>query len=313
MALIIALAVGLVLTPLSIRFAHRTGALDHPGDLKVHDEAVPHLGGVAVFVAMSVPLITMRPLLVVLVGCALILGATDDVGDLPIHVRIIIEAVIGIAIATVEPGHGILSFAFSVLITVALINAVNLLDGLDAVASGVAVAASLGFAIVLSGDYRTLALSLAGALLALLVWNRPPAKVYLGDGGSYVIGATLAILLAEAFRAPHSGAMRAGALLLVAVPVADTTVAIVRRHRAGRPLLRGDRGHLYDQLVDRGASTVRAAMVCIAAQVALAAVGVGIAGLPIWLAVAASFTVIVGLGGLLLATFTKPPPPAAEP
>ena len=70
------------------------------------------------------------------------LGGAGEGGDRPSTGRFVIEAVIGIAIGTVEPGHGILSFAFSLLITVALINAVNLLDGLDAVASGVAVAAS---------------------------------------------------------------------------------------------------------------------------------------------------------------------------
>ena len=306
MALILALVVGLIATPLSIRLAHRTGALDRPGELKVQTHPVPHLGGLAVFVAMSIPLLATRPLLILPIGFALILGAADDVGDLPIHIRVSAEAAIGVAVATIEPGRGLGSFLFSVLITVGLINAVNLLDGLDAVAAGVATASALGFAFMLSGDYRTLALALAGSLLAVLVWNRPPARVYLGDGGSYVIGATLAVLLAEAFRMPHDGSLRSGAILLVAVPVADTTVAIVRRYRAGQPLLRGDRGHVYDQLVDRGASTGASALVCIVAQVVLAVVAVAIVGLPLWAAVGAAFVIVVGFGGALLVTFTTP-------
>ena len=308
MALILAFTIGLIVTPLSIRLAHRTGALDRPGDLKVQEQPVPHLGGLAVFMAMSVLMLGTRPLLVIPIGCALLLGVVDDMADLPVYIRISIEVAIGIAVATIEPGRGLASFIFAVLLTVGLINAMNLLDGLDAVAAGVATASALGFGFILSGDYRVLAFALAGALLALLVWNRPPARVYLGDGGSYVIGATLAVLLGEAFRMPHSGSLRSGAILLVAVPIADTTVAIVRRYRAGQPLLQGDRGHIYDQLVDRGASKSESALTFIAAQVILAAVAVAIVGLPSVAAAGVVFVVVVSIGGPVLVSFTSPPP-----
>src|SRR4029453_10608293 len=84
-----------------------------------------------------------------------------------------------------------------------------------------------------------------------------PARIYLGDAGSYLVGTGLALLLALTATADEGVATTAGALLFVAVPVADTTIAIVRRRRAGRPLLEGDRGHIYDQLVDRGWSAER--------------------------------------------------------
>ena len=97
----------------------------------------------------------------------------------------------------------------------------------------------------------------AGALVGFLLWNRPPARIYLGDAGSYLVGTALAILLALTATEHGTEAPTAGALLFVAVPVADTTVAIVRRWRAGQPLRQGDRGHVYDQLVDRGWTTGR--------------------------------------------------------
>ncbi|MCU1351630.1 MAG: UDP-N-acetylmuramyl pentapeptide phosphotransferase/UDP-N-acetylglucosamine-phosphate transferase, partial [Acidimicrobiales bacterium] len=287
MALIVALLVGLVATPLSIRLAHAAGALDQPGALKLQVRAVPYLGGLAVFAAIGLPITRAHPMLLLPLGGALVLGTADDLGDLPVGLRLVAEVAIGLGVAAVEPVHGVAGVLWPVLLTVVLINAVNLLDGLDGMAAGVGIASALGFAVLVSGDARTLALALAGGLAALLVWNRPPARVYLGDGGSYLIGVTLAMLLTSAFVGPTSTAARSGALLLVAVPVADTTVALVRRFRAGRPLLQGDRGHVYDQLVDRGASTGAAALACVAALAALAGAAVGTAHLPTPAALAA--------------------------
>ena len=149
-----------------------------------------------------------------------------------------------------DAGHVVLG----VMAVLVLVNAVNLLDGLDGLAAGVAAFGAIGFvrrAVGLERDAR------AGARRArsagFLVWNAPPARVYLGDAGSYLIGTALAMLFVAASQ--HHAAVVSGAFLFVGVPVADTTVAIVRRLRARTPLLRGDRGHVYDQLVDRGWSS----------------------------------------------------------
>jgi UDP-GlcNAc:undecaprenyl-phosphate/decaprenyl-phosphate GlcNAc-1-phosphate transferase len=189
---------------------------------------------------------------------------------------------------------------------VVLLNAVNLLDGLDALASSVAALGALGFSVVLAGDARVTAMALAGALLGFLVWNRPPARIYLGDAGSYLVGTGLAILLALTFVADDGIATPAGALLFVAVPVADTTIAVVRRRRARRPLFQGDRGHVYDQLVDMGWSSERSTLACTAAQAVFVALGLAASAMTGGAAVALVTVVIVVVGGGALWAFTTP-------
>jgi UDP-GlcNAc:undecaprenyl-phosphate/decaprenyl-phosphate GlcNAc-1-phosphate transferase len=170
----------------------------------------------------------------------------------------------------------------------------------------VAAIGALGFSVALDGDARVAAMALAGALAGFLVWNRPPARIYLGDAGSYLVGTGLALLLVLAFVSDEGLATATGALLFVAVPVADTTIAIVRRRRAGRPLFQGDRGHVYDQLVDRGWSSERATLACAAAQAAFVGLGLAAGAIADGPALALVAVVIVIVGGGALWTFTAP-------
>jgi UDP-GlcNAc:undecaprenyl-phosphate GlcNAc-1-phosphate transferase len=186
------------------------------------------------------------------------------------------------------------------------VNAVNLLDGLDGLAAGVAAVSAAGFAIILDGDARLIAAGVSAALAGFLLWNRPPARIYLGDAGSYLVGVALAVLVAVPLGEGGSFATVAAAGLLVAVPVADTSIAVVRRWRAHRPLLVGDRGHVYDQLVDRRWTPARATVACVAAQALLAVLAVGVAHLPDAAAVAVTLTVTVAVGAWALRTFTTP-------
>ncbi|HEX5095913.1 MAG TPA: hypothetical protein VFX21_07870, partial [Acidimicrobiia bacterium] len=150
------------------------------------------------------------------------------------------------------------------------------------------------------------ALAVVGAIGGVLVWNRPPARIYLGDAGSYLIGTALALLLGGALAPGQPVATGAAALLLVGVPVIDTSVAIVRRFRAHRPLLQGDRGHVYDQLVDRGWRPIAATGACVGAQAVLAAAAIAIAELPAGAAVVTVAIVIALVGGVVLTAFTTP-------
>src|SRR5262249_11908206 len=132
----------------------------------------------------------------------------------------------------------------------------------------------------------------------------PPARIYLGDAGSYLVGTALAMLAVAAIDA--GAAAVSGAALFVGVPVADTVVAIVRRLRAHRPLLRGDRGHVYDQLVGRGWSAVRTVAVFVAAQAVLTAAGIGLANLSEVTAVVVASIAVVVVGVPVVAAFTSP-------
>jgi UDP-GlcNAc:undecaprenyl-phosphate GlcNAc-1-phosphate transferase len=210
-------------------------------------------------------------------------------------------------VAAAVPHHGVVPFLAAVVVTVVLINAVNLLDGLDALASGVGLAAAVGMAWVTEGDGRALALALAGALAGFLVWNKPKAKVYLGDGGAYLLGTVLAELWALAWRPGGSVGRPVAAALLVAVPLIDTTVAVLRRRRSGQPLFQGDRAHVYDQLVDRGLTAPAAVACCVLGQATLVTVGtlatrLGTGG-AIAVTAAAVAAVVAGVGVL---GFTRP-------
>lgn len=300
-----AFVVAVATCPLFARLAVRTGIVDRPGPLKVQRRAVPYLGGLAVLAALAVPTAVLRPWWAVPMVLATALGLRDDSGGLPASLRLAIEVAIALCAAVVGPADDGFTFVATVVFVLVLINAVNLLDGLDALASGVTFFSATGFAVLLAGDAATIAAALAAALAGVLVWNRPPARIYLGDAGTYLLGVVLALLLATAMEGDDSSDAVAS-LLFVAVPVADTTVAILRRWRARRPLFAGDRGHVYDQLVDRGWSAPRAVAACVTAQAAFVVLGLSFASLPPGPAALAVGGVVIAVGAVAISTFTAP-------
>ena len=304
MALIVAFVVAVIATPAAAWLATRVDLVDHPGPLKVHARPIPYLGGLAVLVALIGPVAGARPSLLVPLVLACGLGIADDATDLSPPLRLTVEVGIGIAVAWVIAPHTAGYVALSVAVVLVLVNAVNLLDGLDGLAAGVAAVGAFGFFVVLSGSSATLAVALYGALAGFLVWNAPPARVYLGDAGSYLLGTALAMLFISA--AQYPAAEVSSALLFVGVPVADTAVAIIRRLRAHTPLFRGDRGHVYDQLVDRGWSAKLAVVACVGAQAALTAVGIGVANLTGGVAVCVAVLSVAAVGAAAILAFTSP-------
>jgi UDP-N-acetylmuramyl pentapeptide phosphotransferase/UDP-N-acetylglucosamine-1-phosphate transferase len=222
------------------------------------------------------------------------LGLLDDVGDLPAPLRLAAEAVIGIVVVAVAgpSDFPVLVLILGVAATAVNINAVNLIDGLDGLAAGVVLASAIGFAVVLEGSGQALSLALAGASAGFLVFNRPPARIFLGDAGSYLMGTAQVVLLMLVWSG-GGAADAVAAIAFVAVPGADLAVTITRRARAGVPLLQGDRGHSYDQLVDRGWSRRSAAAALVGAQGALTVIGV----VASYQSPAAAW-LIIGLGGV---------------
>lgn len=282
MVLIVAFLAALVATPLAMALARRIGLLDHPGELKIHVDAVPYLGGLGVAVGLAAGAVRARPALLLPVALALVLGVADDARPIGPTTRLAAQVVVGLAAGAVVPVRvpGLLGMAAVTVLVVLLVNGVNMIDGLDGLAGGVALVASLGFAVVLDDAARAFALALAGALGGFLVFNRPPARIYLGDGGAYLVGAALAVLLALAWSADRPLSVSIGALPLVAVPAAELGFAVLRRVRSRSRLFAGDRGHIYDQLVDRGRSRSAAAGAYVATAGVLAVIAVGALHLP---------------------------------
>lgn len=244
----------LLATPVLARVAVRTGVVDVPGHLKPHADATPYLGGVAVFAGLVTgvvldagPIGALLPL-----AAALLLGLVDDIRALPVLPRLVAEVGIGVLVALELEVTGWSTVAAAVIGTVAVLNAVNFVDGTDGLATGVTVVSCAAATFLLPGTWSVLAACIAAASAAFLVFNKPPARIYLGDAGSYLLGTATAIcLIALAQDAPPGTPTMSvlGTLLGFAMlPVVEMSSTVSRRLLARRPLFEGDRAHLYDRL-----------------------------------------------------------------
>lgn len=239
-----------------------------------------------------------------------VLGLVDDVRHLAPKVRLAIGALIIFAALALTgtgtrlvdvvlyglaemTGWPIILPAFvtvpiSLLIGVVLVlgacNSTNLIDGLDGLCSGVTSIVSLGF-FVLAGhlavyEYSAtgdpvrlvLAIAMVGAAMGFLPWNFNPAKIFMGDAGSMLLGYNCGVLILL-FAERGTFRWSVGALMIFALPVFDTALAMFRRWRAGRSIFEGDRSHFYDQLVQRGFSVKQTVLICYALALVYALVG----------------------------------------
>ncbi len=265
-----------VFTPLAMAVATRTGVVDRPGPLKPQSVAVPYLGGVAVFLGALIGAALRHPMVIVPLAGAVVLGVLDDRLDVPAAARLLGQVAIGTAVALVVPTRvgGVAGGVLVAVVAVVLMNGVNFLDGLDALAAGSAAVGCVAFAVLLHGAGRDLGVAVAAALAGFLLYNRPPARVYLGDGGSYLLGAALALLLASAWAPGTRSALGVASLAIVAVPVGEVAFAVARRARARQSITSGDRRHPYDLAVARGWSRGAAALAYIGAEAVFAVVAV---------------------------------------
>jgi UDP-GlcNAc:undecaprenyl-phosphate GlcNAc-1-phosphate transferase len=279
---LIALGLGVALTPVTGAIGRRIGLVDHPGDLKIHSAAVPVTGGTAVVVAVLAAVgLAGRgdPWLAGAAAVALAGGLIDDLRPSSPWVRLLVQATAGILLVLgglrLEPFGG-LGAAALVVATVACCNAVNMVDGQDGLAAGLGAIAALGLAGVLAtiGISTVLPFALAGGLVGFLMWNRPPARVFLGDGGAYAVGVLLAAAAAHATAEGWHGLLAAGACL--GVVSYELVATIVRRIVRSERVIGGDRDHSYDRigvrLGSRGSATI--VMWCLAAGCSLIGVAV---------------------------------------
>jgi UDP-GlcNAc:undecaprenyl-phosphate/decaprenyl-phosphate GlcNAc-1-phosphate transferase len=282
--LVVAFAIAVVLTPVARWAGLRTGMVDRAGDdpLKVHPEPVSVLGGVAVIAAALVAAtLAERPSgwLLGAVALALATGLIDDIVRLPPTVRVLLQVASG---AMLVAGGldlevlGAAGAAATILLVLACGNAVNLLDGQDGLAGGLAAIGSLGLAAVAAWEGQevvaAMGLALGGGLLGFLVWNRPPARIFLGNGGAYAVGTFLAVLAAAVASSGWTELLAAGTCL--GVLVFELTFTVVRRVGGRATVFEGDRLHSYDLLTALLQSRTQA-------TVALWAVGLTAAGLSI--------------------------------
>ena len=279
---LIAAVAALLLTPLVIAVAPRLGLVDRPGALKVHTAPIP-LAGAAVAIAAGIGVLGSdlpeRVWLLVAVAIAVATGLLDDLRALGVPTRLLLQAAAGVALlatgAELEP-LGPFGGAGLVLAAVATANAVNMLDGQDGLAPGLVAIAGVGLAVLVGGGAAPLAA--AGAACGFLLWNRPPARAFLGDGGAYALGVLLAAGAADASASGWPGLLAAGACLGVFAYELLSTVVRRLAHRSSA--LSGDRDHTYDRLATRLRSRSASTYLMWAAGVAALLIGWAIAELP---------------------------------
>ena len=280
------------LTALAIRAGHRFGLLDHPLGWKEHARPTPYVGGVAVLVAfaavgpaMAGDLDRLWPLPALAAAMAA-LGFMDDRSSLPASLRVAAELGAGALLWVADLGFSVFSSdATNLVLTacwvVALINAINLLDLMDGVASSVAAVAAAGVGVLaaLGGDdaLALLAFALAGSCAGFLVWNlRSPARVYLGDSGTMAIGFLVAGCVAAMPYGDRAGwAILLGAVPLFGVPLFDVALRIHLRLRRGISLLTGGPDSAANWLRTHVGTPRRVSIVLSIVQAALSGLAIG--------------------------------------
>lgn len=281
---VIAGLVAAFVTPLSIILAPKVGAMDVPKDKRrVHNKPMPRFGGIALYAGIMVGLAIFaqgRPHLAeIMVGCTLIyiLGAIDDIKGMKPIIKfagqVVVASIVfgmGLRIEFVSNwfGEGNMDLGIAVCYIVTVIwlvgitNAVNLVDGLDGLAAGISAISALSIAYVsyIHGWYypTTCMMILAGACLGFLPFNFHPAKTFMGDGGSQVLGFALAAL-------SILGTVKSATLVVVVIPalvlglpIFDTLMAIIRRTVRHQSIGTADKEHLHHRILRAGFGQRRA-------------------------------------------------------
>jgi UDP-GlcNAc:undecaprenyl-phosphate/decaprenyl-phosphate GlcNAc-1-phosphate transferase len=276
--LLSALVAGLVViaaTPLAMRLAARVGAVDHPSDRRIHREPTPRLGGLAILAGFLVPVLYYLPAdratRALVTGAVLIalLGAVDDIWGLSPSVKLAGQAACAavpvaagltidhITIPLLGVGNlGPAEYPLTILWFVALVNMINFTDGMDGLAAGISglglttfavLAASLGRA-----DAAIMAAALAGACAAFLWFNFHPARIFMGDSGSMLLGFVIAGVAVGGVMKSAAAIAVVAPLVVLAIPILDTSFVILKRLKHGLPVYSADRSHFHHRFFTIG-------------------------------------------------------------
>ncbi|AEG60296.1 MraY family glycosyltransferase [Desulforamulus ruminis] len=326
LAPLVALVAVLVLTPHVRRLAFRVGALDSPDHRKVHQGVMPRLGGLAIYASFIIAVLVCVPLSKqlwgLLAGATLItaLGILDDIYRLSARTKLvgqvlasIVVIFFGIKITFVSnpfvPGVivslGILAAPLTVVWLVVVINAVNLIDGLDGLASGTSFIAALTMTALIALDtYHvigsidlvmvSLPLIVAAATAGFLKFNFHPASIFLGDGGSMLLGFLLANMAIMGLTKSATVVSVVIPVVILGVPLMDTVFAVIRRFNRNMPIMQPDREHLHHRLLELGLNHRQAVL-------AIYGVNTVLGGIAILLTMLAQGPALILVEGVLLA------------
>jgi UDP-GlcNAc:undecaprenyl-phosphate/decaprenyl-phosphate GlcNAc-1-phosphate transferase len=308
LACAVSFVVTAAVTPVVVELAVRHDLLDHPGGRRLHARAVPRLGGVGVFLGFAVALgaafLLAEPLagtrwrmpatiVPLFIACTILFaaGLLDDLKGVRPVVKLMAQTAAallvcraGFTIDSVGFGPattlalGWLAVPVAVLWLVGVSNAFNLVDGLDGLAAGVGIVALMAVvaskSLIAGAAPPLYSVALIGALLGFLRYNRSPARIFLGDSGSLVVGFLLAYLTVRGATRADGAVLPLVPLCALGYPLLDTGIAMLRRWLRGDPLSRADTRHVHHQLRALGLSVPRAVGV-----ICLLAAGLALLGL----------------------------------
>ena len=279
-ALLCAMVVSFLMSPLVKSFAYKIGAIDVPKDnRRMHKKPTPRLGGLAIFLGFMFSILIFvsidRQLRGILLGAVIIvvLGVVDDITPLRAGFKFLVQ----IVAALVAVYHGVLveilsnpnvfssepywylgwaSIPITVLWIVGITNSVNLIDGLDGLANGVSTISAITMLVIAllvsEGQTALIMAALVGACLGFMPFNKNPAQMFMGDTGSTFLGYVLATVSIQGLFKYYAIISFAVPFLILGLPMFDTLFAIVRRLAHGQNPMSPDRGHIHHRLIDMG-------------------------------------------------------------
>jgi UDP-GlcNAc:undecaprenyl-phosphate/decaprenyl-phosphate GlcNAc-1-phosphate transferase len=287
---IFSLLVNTIITPLLIKLSHKFRWYDSNDHRKIHTGDIPRIGGFGIFVSFVLSLLLFLVIckftsinlsdlskyrytsLVAGFFIITILGVIDDF----ISIRAWQKFLIQITAALIVSFGGFnfqlfyipfisyniplyfLSHVLTVFWIISLCNAINLIDGIDGLAGGVSAIAVLFYGIIfyITGNFTAagLSFSLLGGILGFLIFNLPPAKIFMGDSGSLFLGFSLSVIPLVNNKPPVTSVVLFLPMILLVIPILDMIGAMLRRKRRGVPIFSPDREHIHHKLMDFGLS-----------------------------------------------------------
>jgi UDP-GlcNAc:undecaprenyl-phosphate/decaprenyl-phosphate GlcNAc-1-phosphate transferase len=319
----VAFLLAVLLTPVVSQAAWRAGVVDAPGEgRRQHERPTPLLGGIAILGAIAIPALALghnHGFWGIMAGAALMsmLGALDDIHPLHPGPKIIGQVLIATIPASlgVTIDHftlpvvgavdlGVMQYPLTVIWIVAIANVVNFIDGLDGLAAGFCAIASLTFAILAASlgriDAAAISAIVAGAAFGFLIYNFNPATIFMGDSGSLMLGYLLAALSIQGVLKTAAAVSLVFPLIVLALPILDTSFVILKRLKYRQPIYQADRWHFHHRFSNIGFSQRRTALYLYAWCASLSALALAIRFVPDhrerW---SAASVIILGVLGLI--------------
>lgn len=335
-AFLLAFITAFVITPYTIRFAKKVGAVDYPNDRRINKKPMPRLGGLAVIAGFMVSAIYLIITMSIekkvnfaeeglnrkLIGCllgAIILGITcyiDDVKDIKPLVKLAGQVIAAIVVVSsgvlidnftipFKENNVMLNEVFSFILTVGWIvgitNAINLIDGLDGLSSGITLISCISLLIIFALNESPLIAiilitALAGAIVGFLPYNFNPAKTFIGDVGSNFMGFAIAVISILGVAKTYTAIVIIAPIIVLALPIFDTLWAIVRRivkTKSIKGVFKADKGHLHHRLMAKGYTQKQAVLILYGITATLGMVAIILLDSGIWKALSFALLVVV--------------------